>query len=535
MRRTLSVSAALVVAVTALRAPAQSRSPAARCRAACARAAERVHGRPPSCTACLLHPDEPAAWLEGLAAPPPGTLDDPEWSVRWGGLRLAARGTRTSAEQRLAGWAARSTGPERELACLTALQVAGARGLRLGELLSAARTGEPSAAPACAALEPRLVAALELALFASDPAERREAVRAVSRGLGASPAQVLLRAMATRPEHVDALLADDLMALAEDGDPPAGRALVSAAEPGNAAQVNRLLAVYGRRRDALRAELDAGSAVDRRAAARRLATLAPLSAPELSSCLADPDVAVRLIGARGLAAGEGRTLAEAAEARATSATGAGLEQALAWLELLAATSDRGCAGVALRAWGRAGAAARLRAAALSAAASCDWPRAEAAVMAAAASPALGERAAAAWAATRAPTTEATAALALACLRAEDPQLLAPGLAGAARHRLRAQVGRVAALARHPDAAVRAEALKALSVLDPGQARLKAPTSLARDADAGVRRAAAEALAALGGAQAIAALTRASRADPDAAVKFVAGESLRRLGAGSPLP
>lgn len=534
MRRSATALAVMIVSLSA-GARAQSRDATARCRAACARYAVDPRSQASTCAPCLLHPDDPAAWMERLKSPPKGAQQDAEWTVRWGALRLEARGTKKNAQQRLAAWVARSAGAERELACVTALQVAGALGQRLGDFLAAAKTGEPSAAGACAVLEPRLVTAVEPALFSIDPVERRETVRGLAKGLGQKPAQVLMRAMKTRPEAFDELVADDLARLAEDGDEPAGRALLTAATAADTEQVNRLLAVYSKRRDELRAGLSAASLDERRMTVHRLAALAPLSAPDLAPSLEDPSGSVRLAAAKGLAAGEGRTLAEAAEARLSGAEPARLEQQLSWLGLLADASAPGCADVALRAWERVDAAARLRGAALAVAAGCDWSRAEAAVASAAASSDRTERSAAAWAAAKAPTNAKSIALSLDALASDDPPTLAAGLAGAARHRQKAQAGRAASLSAHADPAVRAEALKALAVLDAGQARLKAMSALERDGDADVRKAAAQALSVVGGPQALGALDRAARNDPDPGVKFVAADSLRRLGTGSPLP
>jgi hypothetical protein len=341
--------------------------------------------------------------------------------------------------------------------------------------------------------------------------------------------------MKTRPEAFDELVANEHVALAEDGGEPAGRALLAAATAADADQVNRLLAVYSKRRDELRAGLSAVSSDERRMTVQRLSALAPLSAPDLAPALEDPSSAVRLAAAKGLAAGEGRTLAEAALARLSGAEPARLEHQLAWLTLLADASAPGCADVALRTWERVDAPARLRSAALAVAAGCDWSRAEAAVASAAASSDRTERSAAAWAVARAKTNPKSVALTLEALASDDPPTLAAGLAGAARHRLKGQTARAASLSAHADPAVRAEALKALAVLDAGQARLKALDALERDGDAEVRRAAAEALSVVGGPQALGALDRAARADPDPRVKFVAADSLRKLGGGSRLP
>ncbi|MEW5739978.1 MAG: HEAT repeat domain-containing protein [Myxococcota bacterium] len=514
---------------------AQSRDATARCREACARYVPDVRGQATACAPCLTHPGEPAAWMEPLKAPPPGARKDADWAVRWGALRLEARGTPKSAQRRLAAWVASSTGADRELACLTAVHVSGALGQRVGDFLAPANTGEPAAAGACAVLEAKLLESLEPSLFAVDPVERREVVRHLSKALGRTPAQVLLAAMKTRPPAFDEVVADELIALAQSGEEPAGRALLTAATPATQGEVNRLLAIFSRRRDELRPRLSHPALEERRAAVSQLAALAPLSAPDLAPCLDDASSAIRLAAAKGLARGEGRTLAEAAEARLTGAEAVAVPQRLAWLELLSDASAPGCADVALRAWEQLDAPVRVRGAALSTAAACDWAQARAAVETAAASKDPGERAAAAWAAARGPTTPRTIALSTEALASNDAEVVAAGLSGVARHRQKALAPRAVALTAHQAAQVRAEALRALATLDPGQCRAKAVAALDRDESAEVRKAAALALAGVGGPQAVGALDRAARNDTDPSVKLAAADSLRKLGAGSPTP
>lgn len=384
------------------------------------------------------------------------------------------------AQRCLAEWVASSAGAERELACQPALHVAGALAQRLVDFLSPAGTGEASAARACTVLKARLKVALEPSLVSVDAVERREAVRHLSRALGQRPAQVLLEAVAKRPTSFDAPVADGLVALSQDGDEPAGRALLLVATPANQTHVNRLLAVYAQRRDELRPKLAHPAPEERRAAVSALAALAPLSAPHVSPCLEGPVASVRLAAAKGLARGNSRTPQ-------------------------------------------------------SAAAACDWSKAAAAVESAAASKDAAEHAAAAWAAPRGPTTPRTIALALTAISATDPETLAAGLTGVARHRQKAQPPRAIQLSAHPSAPAPAEALGALVVLDPGQCRANAVGALEHDEAALVRKAAALALAVVGGPQAAGALNRAARNDSAPSVKLAAAESLRKLSAGSHTP
>lgn len=535
MRRFAPSALLCLVLLPCLAAQAQSRDATARCREACVRYVPDVRAQAAACAPCLTHPGEPAAWLERLEQAPPGAREDPDWAIRWGALRLEARGTPQSAQRRLGQWVARSAGGERVQACLTALHVAGALEQRLGDFLAPTKTGEPSAAGACAVLEAKLLELVEPALFALDPVERREAVRHLSKALDEPPAQVLLGALKSRPVEFDELVAGELAALAQGGDEPAGRALLLAATPATQAEVNRLLSVYSRQRDLLRPKLAHPSLEERRAAVSQLAALAPLSSPELSACLEDVSASVRLAAAKGLARGEGRTLSEAAGARLAGQEEAGVPARLAWLELLSDTSSPGCADVGLRAWELRDAPVRVRSAALSTAAGCDWARAEAAVESAASSTDPQERAAAAWAAVKGPTNPRTLSLSTAALASGDPAMLAAGLAGAARHRQKAQAARAVKLAAHASPQVRAEALKALATLDPGQCRAKAVAALEKDDVPEVRRAAALALATVGGPQALGPLDRAAKNDRDPSVKLAAAESLRKLGAGSPTP
>jgi hypothetical protein len=291
----------LLLVLSGAWAHARTRDATGRCRSACIRSVPDARARAVTCARCLTHPDEPATWMEGLAEAPPG--EGPGVGSALGRLKASSARHPEKAQRCLAEWVASSAGAERELACQPALHVAGALAQRLVDFLSPAGTGEASAVKACAVLKARLKVALEPSLVSVDAVERREAVRHLSRALGHRPAQVLLEAVAKRPTSFDAPVADGLVALSQDGDEPAGRALLLVAPPANQTHVNRLLAVYAQRRDELRPKLAHPAPEERRAAVSALAALAPLSAPHVSPCLDGPVASVRLAAAKGLARG----------------------------------------------------------------------------------------------------------------------------------------------------------------------------------------------------------------------------------------
>ena len=85
--------------------------------------------------------------------------------------------------------------------------------------------------------------------------------------------------------------------------------------PADEIAMNRLLSVFSQRIDALRPLLASPEHAVRRDAVAQLAHLAPMSDPQLESLLSDADPAVRIAAARAVAAGEGKSIREAARAR----------------------------------------------------------------------------------------------------------------------------------------------------------------------------------------------------------------------------
>lgn len=524
-------SSTLLFVVLATAASAQPREPSRRCRTACERYLTDARAQASACGVCLLQPGDAGGWMDKLARVPAGARTDDDWQVRWAAVRLEAKGLKTTGARQLAKWIAASE-PERELACVTALHVAGEKKQKLAELLSA----DPPAAAACAARERALVAAVEPDLFSTDPAERRESLAHLVVALERLPARVLLDAMATRPAAFDELAANQLLETSRERDQAAGWALLQAATAKDTATANRLLAVFSKMRDEDRPKLTSASLDERKAAIARLALLAPLSEAELTGALDDASAPIRARAANGLARGEGRSLGDAARARLEGTKPAKLEEKLRWLELLADTTDPACADLSRAAWSDVRQPDALRGAALAAAVACDWKAARVDVVSAAASASVPERLAAVNALSRAPSApNAPEVLKIVddALRSPDAPFLAAGARAAARHRLKQHLGVVSALTANTDATVRAAALRALLTMEPASARGKALTALEGDASPLVRAAAIEACSFLGGPQVLAALDRASRTDENPDVRRQATEALRKLAGGGP--
>jgi len=117
----------------------------------------------------------------------------------------------------------------------------------------------------------------------------------------------------------------------------------------------------------------------------------------------------------------------------------------------------------------------------------------------------------------------------AALTSASDEVLAGAAQAIGAHRLTALASRLAPLLEHQGGTVRAEALKAISLLDPRKAQPVIIAKLGQDPDVEVRLAAAGLLSEVGGPLAVSALARASKTDGDGRVKMAATESLRRLG------
>ncbi len=502
-----------------------------RCWAACERNVFDPRVRASACGACLTRPDDTAAWLGRAPTPLARLLEDPDWEVRWAGLRLEATRAKTTPARQLSAWASRSTGAELQRACVTAVHAAGVERRTLASLLDQER----AALEGCVARAAAVRHEVATGLYDPQGAVRREALLHLGHAFDRRPARVVLDVVPSRPAAFDALVLETLADVTLETDATAPAELLAAATPADVLTMNRLLAVFSAQRDEARAGLRAVELVPRKEAMARLASLAPLSEPELLDAVSDPDPGLRLAAGRGLARGEHSSLAAVAARRLSGERPATLAQQRGLLRLVGDTQDPACAATALETWRDPTRDFTLRALALPVAASCRWeaaredveqvltrgaPEAQAAAVAALAfappSPQVFER-----------LTWASGAL--------RPDVRDAALRSMATRRWRGGLPRVTAGLSDPDPTVRITAVRALVTLDAPNVEGRLAQQLEADRDPAVRRVAAELLGTLGGPRAITALQGAARKDPDVDVKFVATQSLRTLGVGSLTP
>lgn len=509
-----------------------------RCWAACERNVADPRLRASACGACLTSPDQGAAWLSRLPSLPPKLLEDQDWEVRWAALLIEGRkatqrapNEKGTAAHQLGLWIGRAQGEELQRACLTAVHAAGA----IKTSLSALLTAEGRAGPVCLAKEPELRKALWVELYSEDAVIRREALTHLSRAFEQPPARVVLDALPSHPAAFDELMLEALASLSLEQNASPMASLMAAAGPGDVDTMNRVLAVYARQRDAAKADLSSTEVPVRRQALSKLASLAPLSEPELLGALSDPLPAHRLAAARGLARGESRSLAAMTEKRLSGERPATREQQLALLELVGDTHEADCAASVLATWRDPARPPELRARALKIAASCDWAATSAEVETALRAPGLLERSAAVAVLGFAPQSEQVTERLLRATDAAEPALRKAACQAIGQRRWRGGISRMTALAADADAEVRAEALKSLVALDAPNLDGRLATVLEKDPAPPVRGLAAELLTRFPGPRALAALSQASRNDTDANVKLVAAQSLRKLSSGSPSP
>jgi len=280
--------------------------------AACLQSCERhvpLREVPTVCDRCL-GATEVAAWTESYRRKPmpeavaESALQDPLWEVRWGVLRARARAQSVAPAGVLAGYLRSQPRQGQAEACVVA---AGAAALEEGEVLRTARK-------LCAPHREEVREAIEPQLYAPREAAQEEALRQLLLLLEEGAGSVVLRAMKGRPAELDELPAGLLLRVSTP-DYPVGKLLLQDASETTAPEVNRLLAVYARRLDALRPGLKHPKTEERWEAIRQLARLLPLSAPELEGCLEDPEVSVRHSAGWALAQANGRSLAEEILAR----------------------------------------------------------------------------------------------------------------------------------------------------------------------------------------------------------------------------
>jgi HEAT repeat protein len=497
--------------------PTVPRDVNARCRRpceACSEARQRA-----LCVKCGLDAEQ-MAWLFKLPQVPQAAFEDDDWLVRWSAVKAEAKLTSKPPEKVLAAKIAAADGHLRKFWCLTALLAAGAQPRTLDAFITA---------PECKPIEGSVYLAGAEELLQGDQNRALEALRLVSAARGTGPARVVLDLMAVRPVESDEALAALLVTHAERGGPPVGLAILRDAGERDTAQVDRLLVVYSALRDRTRPMLSSTEKEARRQAVAALAPIAPLSASELGTALSDQQASIRMAAARALARGEGRSVTEAAEARLSGTTPATAVEKRRWLTLLADVDDPACGALTRRTWRDATQPDGVRAEALVSLAGCGRRASLPDLEEASRSDNVMLHAGVMRAVLNLPREPAVVPLVERALGDPADEVLAGAARAIGAHRLTTLADQLKVLLDHRSATVRAEALTALSTLDPRKAQGTVIDRLAKDADAEVRVAAAGLLSDGGGPLAVSALARASKSDPDARVKMAATDSLRRLG------
>lgn len=465
-------------------------------------------------------------YVEGLRS----ALTDEDWRIRWASVRADAKVRGVSEAQALAEWVASAAGPAELPACLTATRAAAEAGKAPGDFLKGAGPKAGAASARVGARREAIRQALEVELYAEKLSERGSALAHLATFLGRPPARVVLDAMASRPESVDAAVALALLDVAGREGSSVGRMLLAVAKPADEARVNRLFAVYSKELEALQPALASADLTQRRVAVSSLQRYGPLASKELTRALLDADRMVRLHAARGMAEAEGLSVVEAA--RKQLRPGADLAGLRPWLEavarekegaalLVAVAEDRGrpseIRGEAVARLGEVEDGTRAQRFARVAPFFKD---ADAQVRAGAVR-ALGSMPRG---------SEANEALARA-LEDPAPEVLVAALDSVASLRQTARAESAVTLLGSASPEVRAAAARALELLGRAPHVKALAACLKGDAVASVRVAAARSLGVIGGPQAASALTEALQRDSDTHVQHVARESLQRLGFG----
>jgi HEAT repeat protein len=464
-------------------------------------------------------------WLFKTAEVPQGAFTDEDWLVRWSAVRADAKLKSTPPERRLAQLIEGGDDEARRRWCVTALLAAGARALTRDAFLDK----EPRALAACKAIDGSTYGLAAGEVLGPDVNRAHEALKCIAAARATGPARVALDLMIAKGEAVDEVVASLLVLQAERGGPPVGLTLLRDATERDKAQVDRLLAVYSRLRDRNRPLLSSSEKDARRQAIAALAPLAPLSSAELLVGLDDQQASIRMAAARALARGEGRSVTEAAEARLSGATAASPAEKRRWLTLLADVDDPACEALTRRTWRDETQPDVVRAEALVSLAGCARRAALPELTAAASQKNVTLQAGVMRAVLLLPREPGVVPLVEGALAATSDEVLAGAARAIGAHRLTTLGGQLPPLLEHQAPVVRAEALGALSALDPRKAQPLVIARLGQDPDVAVRVAAAGLLADVGGPIAVSALAKASKGDADERVKVAATASLRRLG------
>lgn len=450
-----------------------------------------------------------------------------DWAVRYGAVRALARLAGSSEARQLALHVVEARPGGVTQACATLAHVAGQTRLSPKGLLSRAGTVGVSAVAICDRQRRAVVAALELELYDGRPTRQREALEHLAWLKGEPAIGVLIEAMRWRPSETDPIAAGVLISRAEAGGPPVGREILSAGVPLDPSTVNRLLTVLARLVDEARAKLSRERVGETLEAIAALSNLGPLGASALEPLVTWADPSIRAAAARALARGEGRSVVQAARARALSRRT--LEEARGWLEVAAAPSEEGCVELLQDLAKSEAVGLALRAAALGALGRCAGGHGFTAVRPYLRSAHAPLRVAALEALVFMPREREGTVAATRALEDPEPGVVVAALALLADRGAREHVGLVGAKLEHADSRVRAAACAALGRLGATSAVAALGQRLVMAGEqAEVRMAAVRALTALGGPGAVAALARVAN-DSHGAVAAEARAGLRRLG------
>lgn len=491
------------------------------------------------CGRCFLEGNakDRGAWALNLPSADPGSklaaldmLAAPDWQVRWGGVRVLARLKGQAELSTLASWVVTAKGEDQTRAELTVAHLAGERGLSSGQLLKAAGKDGPKAAAKVWSDKERLQAQMETEIYGTDGLYAEESLGHLSKFLQVPEGRVALWALAKRPPQTDPIVANVLKARASrDDGMPAGLSLIKGALPDQKEYVDRLFLVLAKDVDAARAKLSSGDMEVRKEGARMLWEVGPLGAPELERLMSDEEPSVRVLAARALAAGEGRTVSESARARLKGEGGLGPGQLLHWIDAVGAAGGKGCEGTLTELIDDPKVPPESRGVALSALGTCAGSKALPKVTKALLDPSEAVRAGAVAALSSMPRSTDAALAAGKALNDPSPRVLAAAVRTLSAQRQSAYADRVKALLDHQETAVREAAVEGCALICGSSAAQPIARRLKDDPDAKVRAAAASALGELGGPLAAGALGDAAAKDPDSRVRYLAKASLRRLG------
>lgn len=526
-------------------AQAQS-APAAQCVVSCERHVVDRPARTRICGRCLLLGDQRAGWLEVAAEQTPfpeqllrSALQDQDWLISWTAARVLGAELSKKPEAIGASWLVNASAADGQQAraCAHLYRAGAAKGLSFAatraQIQKLGGREARRAVHALKACESEVKAALELELYGLEPRLQLEAVRHLAALQAVSPVQVVVEAMKTRPPETDRIAADALRLDASKGGVPLGLSLLRAATAENQDRINRLVSVYA---------LDIAKIAERRMDPEPLArkgvvadlrVYGPLAAPELEAMFSDEDLGVRLLAARAIVAGEGRSFEAAVRARVRPASihvkRPKLEVQARWIELYGAAGESHCKGTVVREVATDDEAPEVvRAAGLKAYASCG-AQAQQVLVEALGSQSTKVRAAAIAALPEAPRSPALKVAAEKALGDPSPEVRAAAIAVVAAQRQNALAPQLAALAGTKDAPVRAAAVRALGTLGASAHAQTVAERLRTDPDRDVRIAAVEALGVFGGPIAVGALTEAAAKDPESRVRHLADVRLKRLG------